>query len=68
MEGNTGQKCYWIEFACIVSYRTRYAVIAYSVTLYCNQNTVMSYSVTSYRNQNSIVSYSNANGSYPVTP
>ena len=74
MEGNTGQKnvigsyhkvcC--IEFACILSYRTPYAVMSYSVMLYCNRNTVMSYSVTLYRNQNSIASYSNANVSHPV--
>ena len=46
--------------------RTRYAVMSYSVMLYCNRNTVLSYSVTLYRNQNSIVSYSDANVSYPV--
>ena len=65
MEGNTGQKCYrivsyrkvhYIEFACILSYGTRYAVTSYSVMLYCNRSTVISYSITLYRNQNSIVS------------
>ena len=50
-------KVHYIEFACILSYRTRYAVMSYSVMLYCNRNTVLSYSVTLYRNQNSIVSY-----------
>ena len=44
----------------------RYAVMSYSVMLYCNRNTVLSYSVTLYRNQNSIVSFSNADVSYPV--
>ena len=44
----------------------RYAVMSYSVMLYCNRNTVLSYSVTLYRNQNSIVSSSNAHVSYPV--
>ena len=53
-------KVHYIEFACILSYRTRYAVMSYSVMLYCNRNTVLSYSVTLYRNQNSIVSYSDA--------
>ena len=48
------------------SYRTRYAVMLYSLMLYCNRNTVLSYSVTLYRNQNSIVSYSDADVSYPV--
>ena len=73
MEGNTGKKVigsyhkvYCIEFTCILSYRTRNAVMSYSVMSYCNRNTVMSYSVTSYRNQNSIVSYSIADVSYPV--
>ena len=59
-------KVHYIEFACILSYRTRYAVMSYSVMLYCNRNTVLSYSVTLYRNQNSIVSYSDADVSYPV--
>ena len=54
------------KFACILSYRTRYALMSYSVVLYCNRNTVLSYSVTVYRNQNSIVSYSDADVSYPV--
>ena len=58
---------HYIEFACILSYRTRYAVyMSYSVMFYCNRNTVLSYSVTLYRNQNSIVSYSDADISYPV--
>ena len=39
-------KVHYIEFACILSYRTRYAVMSYSVMLYCNRNTVLSYSVT----------------------
>ena len=55
-----------IEFAYILSYRTPYAVMSYSVMLYCNRNNVLSYSVTLYRNQNSIVSYPNADVSYPV--
>ena len=59
-------KVHYIEFACILSYRTRYAVMSYSVMLYCNRNTVLSYSVTLHRNQNSIVSYSDADVSYPV--
>ena len=59
-------KVHYIEFACILSYRTRYAVMSYSVMLCCNRNTVLSYSVTLYRNQNSIVSYSDADVSYPV--
>ena len=50
-------KVHYIEFACVLSYRTRYAVMLYSVMLYCNRNTVLSYSVTLYRNQNSNVSY-----------
>ena len=50
---------HYIEFACILSYRTRYAVMSYSVTSYCKRNNVLSYLVTLYRNQNSIVSYSN---------
>ena len=52
-------KVHYIEFACILSYRTRYVVMSYSVMLYCNRNNVLSYLVTLYRNQNSIVSYSN---------
>ena len=60
------QKVHYIEFACILSYRTRYAVMSYSVMLYCNRNNVLSYLVTLYRNQNSIVSYSSADVSYPV--
>ena len=48
-------KVHYIEFACILCYRTRYAVMSYSVMFYCNRNTVLSYSVTLYRNQNSIV-------------
>ena len=59
-------KVHCIEFACILSYRTRYAVMSYSVMLYCNRNTVLSYSVTLHRNQNSIVSYSDADVPYPV--
>ena len=59
-------KVHYIEFACILSYRTRYAVMSYSLMLYCNRNTVLSYSVTLHRNQNSIVSYSDADVSYPV--
>ena len=59
-------KVHYIEFACLLSYRTRYAVMSYSMMLYCNRNTVLSYSVTLYRKQNSIVSYSNADVSYPV--
>ena len=55
-----------LEFACILSYLTQYAVMPYSVMLYCNRNNVLSYSVTLYRNQNSIVSYLNADVSYPV--
>ena len=62
----TYHKVHYIEFACVLSYRTRYAVMLYSVMLYCNRNTVLSYSVTLYRNQNSIVSYSDADVSYPV--
>ena len=72
MEGNTGQyvigsyhKVHYIEFACILSYRIRYAVMSYSVMLYCNRNNV-SYSVTLNRNQNSTVSYPNVDVSYPV--
>ena len=60
-------KVHYIEFACILSYRTLYAVMSYSVMLYCNRNIVLSYSVTLYRNQNSIVSYLSADVSYPVT-
>ena len=48
MEGNTGQtvigsyhKVHYIEFACILSYRTWYAVMSYSVMLYCNRNDVL---------------------------
>ena len=55
MEENTVigsyHKVHYIEFACILSYGTWYAVMSYSVMLYCNRNTVTSYSVTSYRNQ-----------------
>ena len=73
MEGNTGRnvigshhKVHYIEFACILSYRTRYAVMTYTVMLYCNRNTVLRYSLTLYRNQNSTVSYSNADVACPV--
>ena len=54
------RKVHYIEFACILPYGTRYAVMSYSVMLYSNRSTVISYSVTLYRNQNSIVSYSKA--------
>ena len=50
------QKVHHIEFACILSQRTQYAAMSYSVMLY-NRKAVILYSVTSYRNQNSIVSY-----------
>ena len=34
-------KVHYIEFACILSYRTWYAVMSYSVMLYCNRNNVL---------------------------
>ena len=63
MERNTGQKCYWIvhdkvhyiEFACILSYRTQYAVMSYSVMLYCNRNTVLLvFSVNAIQNRSKL--------------
>ena len=59
-------KVHYIEFACILSYGNRYAVMSYSGMLNCNRNTVISPLVTLYRDQNSIVLYSTADVSYPV--
>ena len=53
-------RCIISTLPVLLSYSTPYAVMSYSMMLYCNQSTVISYSVTLYRNQNSIVSYSNA--------